>query len=341
MRISTKSTLAVLVAALACVIAARSRLITISAADSETVTWGAADPTWSPDGKRLAFSLFGSIWQVAAEGGPAEQITTSSGYHAHPAWSPAGDRIAFVRGAVPSGSIPNISGSLVLVEVATGREQELATPNPVASTLAWSPDGARIACALRTPNAGAVLHEVTLAGGSPRPLHQGLRASAWMDVAWNPKRPEIFFSAQRGGAPQIWSIAPGGRPVAITRTERDEFSPAVSPDGRRIAHVSNHLGNIDLFTMPISGGDKTHVRLTELKFRQPSGQLRLRVLDELGKPTPARLYVRASDGKAYCPAGSPIYYFPLEPGRGREGLFVASGDDTFPLPAGKVQLQNS
>ena len=393
MKISTKSTLAVLLAALACVIAARRRLVTISAADSETITWGATDPTWSPDGKRLAFSLFGGIWQVAAEGGPARQITSSPGYHAHPAWSPAGDKIAFVRGAAPAGPIPNISGSLVLVDVATGREQELATANPVASTLAWSPDGARIACALRAPTAGAVLHEITLADGRARPLHQGLRASPWMEVAWNPKRQEVFFSAQRGGAPQIWSIAPGGppiaiqmpltryrpedivqlhslsalpdgsglvysadvvngkgdfelyrvdrqggRPVAVTNTPRDEFSPAVSPDGQRLAHVSNHLGNIDLFTMPISGGEKTHVRLSELQFRQPSGRLRARVLDEFGTPSPARLYVRASDGKAYCPAGSPIYYFPLEPGRGREGFFVAGGDDTFPLPAGKVQL---
>src|SRR4030095_13954054 len=65
------------------------------AADSENITWGAIDPAVSPDGRRLAFSLFGSIWQVAAEGGEAEQITTSGQYHAHPAWSPAGNRIAY------------------------------------------------------------------------------------------------------------------------------------------------------------------------------------------------------------------------------------------------------
>src|SRR5713226_3721209 len=115
------------------------------AADGETVTWGATDPTWSADGRKLAFSLFGSIWQVSAEGGRAEQVTTSNGYHAHPAWSPAGDRIAFIRGDAPAGRIPNVPGRLELVDVATGRQQEISTPHPVAGTLAWSPDGKRIA----------------------------------------------------------------------------------------------------------------------------------------------------------------------------------------------------
>ena len=79
---------------------------TTSAAETDSTAWGASDPTWSPDGKRLAFSLFGSIWIVDAQGGEAEQLTTSAGYHAHPAWSPKGDRIAFISGAVAGGSAP-------------------------------------------------------------------------------------------------------------------------------------------------------------------------------------------------------------------------------------------
>jgi hypothetical protein len=130
----------------------------------------------------------------------------------------------------------------------------------------------------------------------------------------------------------------GGKPEPITNTPRDEFSPAVSPDGRRVAHVSNHLGNIDLFLMPAAGGDKTHVRLSSLKFRSPAGRVRVRVLDETGAPTPARLYVRASDGKGYSPAGSSIFYYPLDPGGAREAFFVASGEDEFPVPAGPLRL---
>ncbi|HYM09211.1 MAG TPA: CehA/McbA family metallohydrolase [Bryobacterales bacterium] len=394
---------AALVVLLGAVFALRDQFHNTHAADSETVTWGATDPAWSPDGSHLAFSLFGSIWSAPAEGGEAQQVSASPGYHAHPAWSPKGDTIAFVRGNAPAGPVPKIPGALLLVDVASGREREIRTPHPVSGTLAWSPDGTKLACALRVNDSAASLYEITAADGSLRAIQQlpqpirTVDASTWVGVAWNPKRPEIFFSGQRGSAPEIWSIAPAGvrstiqmpltryraedivnlnslsalpdgsgviysadvvngkgnyelyrvgrysdkppaEPVNITNTIRDEFSPAVSPDGRRIAVASNHLGNIDLFTMPVAGGEKKHVRLTGLKFRDPSGRLRVRVTDELGQRTPVRLYVSASDGKAYCPAGSPIFYYPLDPGAGRQGFFVASGDDTFPVPAGRVQL---
>ena len=131
----------------------------------------------------------------------------------------------------------------------------------------------------------------------------------------------------------------GGKPVNITNTTRDEFSPAVSPDGKRVAFVSNQMGNMDVFTMPLTGGERKHVRLTSLKFRQPSGRVRVRVLDETGAPTPVRLYVRASDDKAYCPSGAPIfYYFLSADGARRDGFFLSTGDDTFPAPAGKLEL---
>jgi len=47
---------------------------TTAASSRDTVTWGANDPTWSPDGKRIAFTLWGSIWAVDAKGDLNKQL---------------------------------------------------------------------------------------------------------------------------------------------------------------------------------------------------------------------------------------------------------------------------
>jgi Tol biopolymer transport system component len=376
------------------------------AADTDSTTWGAMDPTWSPDGRRIGFTLYGSIWAVGATGGDAERITHGPGYHAHPAWSPDGASIAYISGPPPAGVLPNVSGRLMVVDLASRAERQIETPVPTAGTPTWSPDSRRIACALGFVPGGALMHEVEVATGRVRALQQRPQRGSvgnWAWASWNPKREELFYGGQRQGAvqngsqllgaPQVWSMhtgadpitvllpltnyrlgdiaqlhsvsalpdgsgaiysavvvngkgdrelyripRDGGKPVAITNTPRDEFSPAVSPDGKLVAHVSNHLGNVDIFTMPLAGGAKTHVAIQGLNFGRPTARLRIATHDESGNPSPVRLYLRAADGKTYGPKGVPVFYYGLDPNAPREGFFLTTGDDTVTLPAGPVRL---
>lgn len=371
------------------------RQIAVTAAEDDRSTWGAVDPSWSPDGKRLAFSLFGSIWVVDADGGDAYQVTTSAGYHAHPAWSPRGDFIAFISGSVPAGRLPNISGRIRMVNASTFEERDVDTPFPTGGNVAWSPDGERLVAGLRVPNQGSFLYEIPVRGGNPRQLQslpQRAGVGDWLDTSYSHDGREIYFLGDHRGSVQLWSMPSGsppiyvqlpltsyrpgdiallhslsaspggdivysadvtngkgdyelyrvaragGKPVNLTNSVRDEFSPAVSPDGKWIAHVSNHLGNLDLFLMPAAGGPKKHVAIRSLRFRNPAGRVRVKTLDENGVPVPIRLYVIASDGKAYAPQGVPVYYYPLNPGALREGFFLTSGEDEFVAPAGRLQL---
>jgi Tol biopolymer transport system component len=55
---------------------------------------GGTEPSWSPDGSRLAFARNGGIWVVDADGGQPRRVIRRAANQ--PVWSPDGKRIAFV-----------------------------------------------------------------------------------------------------------------------------------------------------------------------------------------------------------------------------------------------------
>jgi Tol biopolymer transport system component len=182
-------------------------------------------PTWSPSGKRIAFSARSQgsnfdVYTSSANGTAVRRLTRSRFADEHPSWSPNGRRIVFARAplAAPSGSaiwVMNVDGT---------RPQRLAA----GGSPDWSPDGRQILFTrgsdiwlMRADGTHAVrlTHEPGVAG----------------DPAWSPDgRAIVFWSDRASGEAtkgDLYVIAANGTPIRRLTSEPDywHFAPAWQP----------------------------------------------------------------------------------------------------------------
>src|SRR4029453_12526910 len=154
------------------------------------------DPSWSPDGRRIAYRHEGGggdstaeIYMMNANGSEKRNLTRRPGEDHSPAWSPDGRRIAFasVRGGpMPSiwGSNPNGPGQR--------RVSRVSGEYP-----AWSPDGRKIAFDRHAFGpTGWDIWVMNGDGSPPRPLLAS-RADE-QGPAWSPDGKTIAYASSRG-----------------------------------------------------------------------------------------------------------------------------------------------
>lgn len=148
-------------------------------------------PSWSPDGREIAFVGPGLKISVAqADGSGARKLTSGLDRQASPAWSPGGDRIAFASDRGDDWDIWSIRPD------GTGTQQ--LTDRPVDETLpVWSPDGSQIAFVGETGTAFAEALLWVMGGHGGDESIIALDAHAFSQPAWSPDGDRIVFASGR------------------------------------------------------------------------------------------------------------------------------------------------
>jgi hypothetical protein len=93
----------------------------------------------------------------------------------------------------------------------------------------------------------------------------------------------------------------GGDALPISYGDFDNTNPRWSPDGQKIAFISNRGGNTSLWTQDAVGGAQTQIIANHKRYLKPMGSVSIKVLDSLGRPTPARIFLTGGDDRAYAP----------------------------------------
>jgi dipeptidyl aminopeptidase/acylaminoacyl peptidase len=323
-----------------------------------------SSPTWSPDGRWIVYTADddGSSIQLEAvnvETGETHALTADTHIYTDPVFSPDGTKLAYVS-TKPNGYFnvyvrPIKDGQWAGEEVPVSQDNNYGSarlyfgPWDMHTQPSWLPDGNSLVlvsnrdAALGSGNLWRVPVEANGMARATLVLQEETLYRTRPDVSREGKR--IIFSSSRGAADQFNHLylipVGGGEPYKLTFGEYDEFHPRWSPDGERIAYISNEGGLPQLWVLETYGGARTHVRIQSRRWRRPMGIVQVRVVDQAtGASTAARIYADGADGKAYMPHDAYARIASTRMTRRLNGhIFHSVGDFTLEAPVGKLSLE--
>ena len=234
-------------------------------------------PTWSPDGKTVAFisNLSGrnNIWLVPSEGGWPTQLTVSDQRQSSPTWSPDGKWIAYM-----SDYDGDEQWDIFFVSPKTGQVVNVTNTREIAEeSPAWSPDGRYLAYTVK-PKTSSVF-EIDVYDTVLRDVKHLTSGTAKdrMNVApiWSAEGQFIFYTQEqsKGTDSNIFVVdVASAQSTLLTPHDGEKLYGAedVSPDGKYLlitSNASNGYENVGLLEI---ASKKIHW-LTEDKWEIEGG----------------------------------------------------------------------
>jgi eukaryotic-like serine/threonine-protein kinase len=213
-------------------------------------------PTFSPDGKQVAFSRGGEadqnhdIWVQLVSGGSALQLTSHPADERNPVWSPDGSRIAFVRQGQ----------GVYLISPLGGSERRLLQSNAGSllrlTGLAWTPDSESLAVV--RPSSGIVIVEVAT-GESRSVTLTPAESLGDFSPAFSPDRKFLAFVRWTTTSSADLYVAPveNGEPTQLTDDSRRIYGVSWTADGKDLVFASNRDGSFRLWRISATSSPGT------------------------------------------------------------------------------------
>lgn len=227
---------------------------------------------WSPDGTRVAYISGSSLWVKPLEGGEATRLIEQEDISGI-TWSPDGQYIAYVSGdsRFSTGSVRDFgnmaTSQIKAIRVEDGpHEPELVTTATSLNTSpAWLP-GSRALLFVSNRDGPRDVYSATLGGSTPSEAKRVTTGLNPHSVSVSKDGGQMAYSAYTARS-NVWafpirdgraSTMADGR--QITTGNQLIEAATISADGKSLIYDSDREGPVEVYRMPIEGGEP--IRLT-------------------------------------------------------------------------------
>jgi TolB protein len=164
-----------------------------------------------------------------------------------PAWSPDGEWLAYV-------SFENNAAAVFVQRVRTGERRQVSARTGHNGAPSFSPDGRRLALALGGSSGNYDVYVLDLATQNLTRITDDPAIDT--EPAWSADGQTLYFTSDRGGAPQIYAAPAqaGARARRISFGVPYATTARVSPDGKQLALVTQESGAFRVATLDLASG---------------------------------------------------------------------------------------
>lgn len=200
--------------------------------NKKMIATGVGVDDWSPDGSKLIYSVAGEISIMDPDGSNQKQITKSGSFKAGPTWSYDGKQIAFILITNPAGlqsSPPDPRPKIGIMNVDGTNERILTVEDRInvrlepdgnttlletaydANAPSWSPLDNRIAFWSGIELKYGQVWVINADGTGSKQLTEEPNHRNNDDPSWSPDGKKILFSTGRSGKNELWVMDADGQ----------------------------------------------------------------------------------------------------------------------------------